>query len=343
MKKKIIAIITILFLVSLITVSVYASNSDAPRKDDEIIFNETYVLKENSILNGNLVAINSTVVVKKNVIITGDVVLIASSINLNAEVNGSLIAFGGIVSLFEETIIHGDLISPGAQTFRAEGSKVFGQIFTSETLTIQDYENFDDINFETFQSDQSQLDNFFNQNPVLNPIAQVLWVIFSSFIVSVVSVFVVFIFRKRTQIISNTLQSNLIESGGFGLVTLIIVFPILTVIFGILVFTVILLPISLLVFILMALLTFVGWVMTCIEIGRMVVTALKREWSDAVIAGIGSFIMTLIITSLNLVFWDIFGLAIGLIVTSLGVGALLLTRFGSRIYKSKKDISSEID
>jgi hypothetical protein len=35
--------------------------------------------------------------------------------------------------------------------------------------------------------------------------------------------------------------------------------------------------------------------------------------------------------------WDIFGWILGLVFTSLGVGALLLTRFGTRAYKNRSE------
>lgn len=347
MKKIIGIIIAVIFLVSLITGTAYASNSDAPKLDDQIIFNETYILEENTVLNGNLVAINSIVIVKENAIITGDIVLIGSSININAEVNGSLIAFGGVVNLFENTIIHGDLVTPGSETFRAEGAEVYGQLMTSELKDLKDSAKIDDIEAlldaidVPAQPDRiNPINTVFTQNSILNPIARVLWIIFSSFIVSVASVFVVLVFRKRTKVISQTIKDNPLESGGFGLVTLIVIFPILTVIFGILAITIILLPVSLLVFIIMALVGFIGWVMSCIEIGRMVVSAIKRDWSDEVIAGIGTFIMTFVIMGINLIFWDIVGWMIGMVVTALGVGALLLTRFGSKAYKPKTETAA---
>jgi len=349
MKKIVAIIITVLFLVSLITVSVYASDSNAPNMEDEIIYDDTFFLEENSVLDGNIVAINSIVIIKENSIITGDIVMINSSINIDAEVNGSLIAFGGVVNLFENTVIHGDLITPGAATHRTIGAEVYGQVVTSELSDLQDTEYFDDIEsiIDGIKlSDQLDNANFFGntfqQNTVLSPIARILWIIFSSFIVSVMSVFVVLLFRKRTQLITKTIKENLMESGGFGLVTLIVVFPILTVIFLILGITIILLPVTLLVFIVMALTSFIGWVMTCIEIGKIITTAFKWEWSDAVLAGIGTFIMTLVIMGVNLIFWDIFGLLLGLIVSSLGVGSLLLTRFGSIEYKRKSGLETAV-
>ena len=84
--------------------------------------------------------------------------------------------------------------------------------------------------------------------------------------------------------------------------------------------------------------------MTCMEIGRVIIKAMKRDWSDAVVAGIGSFIMTFLIMGMNLILWDIFGWIIGLVLASLGVGSLLLTRLGNKQYKKKDEtvVSAEI-
>ena len=128
MKKTLVTVVTVIFLISLFTVSAYAGNTGAPQYADKVIFNETYILEENLVLDGNLLAVSSVVIIKENSIITGDVILISSSMNLDGEVSGNVMAFGGVVNLFGNSVIHGDLVTPGTETYRAVGSQIFGQL-----------------------------------------------------------------------------------------------------------------------------------------------------------------------------------------------------------------------
>ena len=341
MRKRFFTILITLSILAMLTASVFAGGVEEQKNGDQLIFGETYILEEDMVLDGNLVAINSIVIIKENALVTGDIILINSSINLNAEVYGSLISFSGTVNLFEEARIHGDLMTPGAETFHAVGSEVLGKVMTSELNEVNDIEYFNDIESLlndvdlTNDSNSSSWFNNFDQNSVMSPLARGLWIIFSSFIVSVVAAFVVLAFRNRIKNVSATIRNNSLESGGFGLATMFVIFPIIFVIFGILAITIILLPISLLVYVLMALITFVGWVMGSIEIGRIILKSLKQEWSEPIIAGIGAFVMNLIIMILNLIFWGIVGSILGLVITSVGVGALLLSKFGSTEYSKK--------
>ena len=61
MKKTLVTVVTVIFLISLFTVSAYAGNTGAPKYADEVIFNETYILEEDSVLDGNLLAVSSII------------------------------------------------------------------------------------------------------------------------------------------------------------------------------------------------------------------------------------------------------------------------------------------
>jgi len=94
--------------------------------------------------------------------------------------------------------------------------------------------------------------------------------------------------------------------------------------------TLILLPVAVLVpFVLVAAVVF-GWLALGIEIGHRLAEAFKVEWTPILVAGIGTFTLTF---GIGLVNWvPCIGFLIGLVVSAAGLGAVIMTRFGSRAY-----------
>ena len=77
---------------------------------------------------------------------------------------------------------------------------------------------------------------------------------------------------------------------------------------------------------------FFGWIAIGQEIGRRIGAAFGQDWSNPVQAGVGTFALTFVVSSFNFVFWDIVGWMVGITVAAVGLGAVLLTRFGTRDY-----------
>ena len=116
-------------------------------------------------------------------------------------------------------------------------------------------------------------------------------------------------------------------TGSVGLLTFLVV-PVVLVILAI---TICLLPVSLIG---LAALVF-GWafgiVAMGVETGKRLGILLKQEWALPVSAGIGAFILTLVINGLNALLFCV-GWLPALLVGSVGLGAVILTRFGMEFY-----------
>jgi hypothetical protein len=94
--------------------------------------------------------------------------------------------------------------------------------------------------------------------------------------------------------------------------------------------TVILIPVSLLAAIVLVVATAFGWIAVGYEVGRRVAQAFQWVLQPAVSAGLGTLLLTFVIGAVSwvpCVGWIAFPL-----VGSLGLGAVLLTRFGSQDY-----------
>ena len=97
-------------------------------------------------------------------------------------------------------------------------------------------------------------------------------------------------------------------------------------------FTIILLPLSLLYFILFGLALLYGWVAVGSEVGKRLAGAANKGWSPALQAGIGTFALVFLVGTFGFMSLEGFGALLGVVISSVGLGAVLLTRFGMRDY-----------
>ena len=130
-----------------------------------------------------------------------------------------------------------------------------------------------------------------------------------------------------TDRVTRTIVSQPLLSGAVGLLTAIVA-PLFLIAIAI---TLILIPVSLLGVIILIVTWFFGRIALGLEIGRRFAGVLKQEWPLAVTAGIGTFLLVLVVDGANMVIpcvGGIFSILVGL----LGLGGVLLSRFGNQIY-----------
>ena len=155
-----------------------------------------------------------------------------------------------------------------------------------------------------------------------------MWFMFQIFSISAVAIVLILFVPTQAKRTADAISGFPILSGGLGLLTLV-VSAFLLVILTILIITI---PISFLLFIVLGLGLFFGWIAIGQEIGRRIGAAFGQDWSNPVQAGVGTFALTFVVSSFNFVFWDIVGWMVGITVAAVGLGAVLLTRFGTRDY-----------
>jgi hypothetical protein len=155
-----------------------------------------------------------------------------------------------------------------------------------------------------------------------DPITAPLMAIFQSLALAALAIVLNLFAPRHMERTGQTAQVTPAASGGVGCLT-ILVLVIMTL-------TIILIPISLLGFLLMGIASLFGWLALGLVVGRRIAVMLKQPWSDPVNAGVGTLVLTLLASLLNIIpciGW-IFGFLAGLI----GLGAAVLTRFGTQIY-----------
>lgn len=326
-KYKIAAItfMTCFVLLFAIPSAVQASNGGRPLWD-RIVAGGSFTLASGEVLSGNLVVFGGDVVLEENSTVNGDVVLWGGSLDAAGVIHGDVLSLGGSGTLFSTAVIDGNLTQFGGSIERESGSTISGEI-----LSGQDFE------FNWFDTDRPFMGGF-PQN--LRDIGLdysymfgILWLLFVSLLMAALGIVVTLLFPNPTARIGHTSVSQVIVSWGLGFLTALVL-PFLLVLLAI---TIVLFPITLIGFLGMAVAMFFGWIAIGYEIGHRFDEQLHLHWSPPVSAGLGTFILTLIaFGALRLIPCLGWVLPI-MIVIPLGLGAVLLTRFGTQTYPLEEE------
>jgi len=289
--------------------------------DGKVVFGGSYTQKSNTTLNGDLVVFGGVATLEPGSKVDGNIALLGGNLDVSGEVTGDIVGFGGLVELTDSAVVKGDVLTIGAHLQRDDGAKVFGEVNTAENGPLS----------MTFPGGVKIPKLEINFSPILN----IIWFIFRVFIWSAIAVLGALFFPKQTSRIGETATRQPVVAGGIGLLTLIII-PFLELM---LVVTIILIPVALLVVIILA----VGWALSILglgmEVGKRTAAVLNQDWPVAVSAGLGTFILVLVINGTRQVIPCV-GWILPMLVILIGLGAVVLTRFGTQDYLLSPAISS---
>ena len=319
-----------------------------PDLDDEVCFGGSRTIRDGMELNGSLVSFGCSIVVEDGAAVNGDVIVFGGTISIDGEVTGELVAMGAAVSLNENALVLGDLIAPGSSIFREDGSEVAGQVITDSgpvRIDIPDIPNIPDITI----APQPQPQSFFERsaNVAIQQVTSALLRLFQTFAFSALAVLLIIFIPRHTERIADAVIAQPVVAGGVGLLTAILA-PITLVLLTLL--TVFLLtPVTAFGALVLGLALIFGWIAIGLDVGRRLAEGLGQSWAPPLQAGIGTFILTLAIAAMGIL--PPIGFLGGIIVGSLGLGGVILTRFGTREYlghitipqtaESEKEANSE--
>lgn len=294
--------------------------------DDQIVAGGSFTLSSGDSLDGNLIVFGGTAITESDSRVQGDVVVLGGIVTIDGLVEGNVVGIGGVVNLDENAIVEGDLTTVAAALNREPGAIVEGQAITEitvpalsllpETLDIPSWNFYEPTLFAGSFS-----------------VWRIFWFLFRTLLWGAVAALVALVLPNPTTRVSKTVADQTVVSGGVGLLA-IIVTPIILILLAI---TCILSPISLLGALALAVAWYFGRIAIGLELGKRLAKAFNREWPLPLTAGVGTFGLALVVDGLGLVIPCIAWL-IGFLVGIFGLGAVVLTRYGSSSYPSEPDI-----
>lgn len=283
---------------------------------DQVVIGNTFQLQTGETLDGNMLVIGGTVTTRTDTRVNGDIVLVGGTISLDGEVNGDIVAIGGAVSVNENATVNGGLTMIGATLQRAEGAEISGGV---------SQQNPDLFRITVPENEQWGLP-FSKWN---NPLARMLSASLQALGMGILAVIIGLLLPKQVKRVSDELTREPLVAGGVGLLT-IIVAPIILVLLTI---TILLIPVAILSIIVLAFAVLFGLIAIGYEIGERLSGLFKATWHPSIAAGLGTLLLSLVIGFANLV--PCVGWMLGLIAGFLGLGSVIVSRFGSEKYAAR--------
>ena len=290
--------------------------------DDKVVFGGTYTLTEGETLNGNLVVFGGAITLEKDSTVNGDVVLMGGTVDSQGTINGNMVGIGGVLQLGEAASVNGDLVTIGASLQREAGSEISGDVVQGLSFPYQF--NFpSEMQFENVQPPAPAI----NVSP--NPVLKVVWFTFRMFIWAALAVLLVIFFDTQTDRVARAALEQPLITGGAGFLTALLA-PLALIALTI---TLILIPVAFVAVVLLGIAWLLGWVALGLEVGRRIAKMLDQEWAPAIAAGVGTLILYFVLAGFDQLVPCVGWLPRAL-VGMWGLGAVLMTYFGTRDYHS---------
>lgn len=275
-----------------------------PREGTHLILGGNDVIATGEVVNEPLTVLGGNVTVEEGARLTGDLFVLGGNVTANGEIERDVHLYGGNLTLGPSAVVRGDISRYGGNVTQSPGARVEGQIATYEGVRLP-----------------------FEWSPQVVRIGQGIGYVFRTLLVTILAGVVVLLWPNATGRVATAMWTTPGVVAAVGLVTVIGV-PILLVLCAI---TLILLPVTLVGALLLAAAGLFGWIALGLETGRRLSAGLDLgERSPVLFAVGGTLVFTLVVDAIGLIPWV--GWIAPTLASIIGIGAVVLTRFGTRAY-----------
>lgn len=284
----------------------------------KLVVGGVYALNGGETLDGDLLVLGGNASLLSGSTVIGNVAILGGNLQADGNINGDLIALGGLVRMSGSTVVAGDV-------------NVFGGDLQGENLaTIEGQVNSDSAASLPLSVPGGLRVPIPNIDLHFNPVWDFFWLLFQSFMWAALAVLVVLFAQNPTRRVSQAIASQPLISGGLGLLT-VVAAPVLLLIVAI---TIIGIPLAFLGILALIIAWAFGTVAIGAEVGERLAKLGRSDWALPVSAALGTFLVTLVVNAVGKVVPCV-GWLLPLLVGAVGLGAVLLTRFGSRPYPTE--------
>ncbi|MCB0167610.1 MAG: polymer-forming cytoskeletal protein [Anaerolineae bacterium] len=366
MNRKILTLALTLILLLVFAVPALAQEPDS--KGDQVVFGDNYVLGAEQTHNGNLAVLGGSATLevdseldgdlavfggnfsaKEGAEIDGDVIVFGGNVNIDGKINGDLAAIGGNVNLSDTAVVDGDIGLIGGQVNKAEGAKVTGDV-QGLTKFHNDFGSDDDDGIPSidslpnppsppappdfnYRNHDGGRDSMFGWIAAI--IGNILWTVALLVVLGVITWLVAAFMPEQMYNVRETLTTSAPLSFGVGLLTSIVA-AVLIPVAALLVITICLAIVPMVAYIALGIATLFGWIVIGHILGERLLAAGGRPQPGLIMSSIVGVSILTLLTNMPVIGLiaciGFIGKAIGALIAMAGLGAVLLTRFGTRPY-----------
>ena len=313
---------------------------DGPPGDEGvIIWNEDYTLEEGEELAGNLVVFNGDVTLEADSHVEGSVVIWNGNIEVHGTVAQDVVVSGGDIHLGEDAWIGGSVVcSWNCDLEQDEGAHVEGGYTEGDPLSGFRYEGENGVSIPPLPSPPFAGLRSLGERSLsfpgraLNTAFKFIRGVTAILVVAAVAGLVALIWPQPTAQIGRAVVEAPWHSLGIGVVTV----GAATVFIIVLAITICLSPVAALAALALGAAGLFGWIAVGAIVGQRLLQALNaREITPLWAAGLGTLLITLTGVGLSAAFCLApLGWLLIVAVGCLGLGAVVLTRFGTMAYSA---------
>jgi hypothetical protein len=286
--------------------------------DGRVIFGDNFTLASGDTLNGDLVVFGGNVEIEEDAKINGDMVVIGGNVTLRGTVTGSSVIVGGSSTMSDTAVVQGDLVTLGGSLQRAPGAEVQGEVVTNIPAP--------DIRIPNAPSSPSVPTPPNMKVNFPDPLGGFFRTFGTAIAVSLLAMLASLFLQPQIERVAQTVTGQPVIAGSVGLLTGVMS-PLVLVILAI---TIILIPVMVLAAAALALAWLFGMIAIGTEVGERFTRAINQTWAPPLTAGLGTFLMMLVVGGIGMI--PCIGWLAAALVALVGVGAVVLTLFGTQSY-----------
>lgn len=278
--------------------------------DGRVIIGEDFTLHSGEILSGDLVVIDGKATLNPGSVVTHNVAMIGGFLDSSAEISGDVVGIRSKFKFHADAVVKGDVVLFDTELHRAEGADI-PKVYHFEISHPKAGAFFPDI-------DKSRL------GWMTKGWASLYGYFFRVFAWTALALLLALLFPNSMETVRRAIDRQPFLNGGLGFLTFL-VSGILIVLFTV---TLILIPIAFLMVIVGILAWFYGIVGLGLVTGEKLASLLKQNWSTAIKAGAGTFLLVLAVDGVAALIPCV-GWSIPFVIGLVGFGSIVMTRFGT--------------
>ncbi|MCB0112865.1 MAG: polymer-forming cytoskeletal protein [Caldilineaceae bacterium] len=289
---------------------------------DQQIFNEDFTVESGEVVDESVTVFRGNVEIEEGGTVNGDLSVFSGDVQIAGTLNGDLAVIGGEVELEDTARITGDVSVVGGNLDRAEGAYIGGNFVGGPRGDFENFERLPDVDVQPnvrVETPRADRDRPYILSFFLRLLQSILWTLLITGLVVLLS----WLFPRQLAEVRKTGEEQPALSFAVGLVTALAVL----LVGAILAVTVCLLPFSVLLWALLALVTLVGWAVLSAWLGDQIRESLGSRLSQDAHPLIPIALGALLLTGATFFAWSLLpciGWIVALLLGATGNGAVLV-------------------
>ena len=294
----------------------------------KLVVGGEYTLRSGQVLRGDLGVVGGVATIEQGATVSGDVMVAGGVLRVAGRINGDIAVFGGSVTLERSAYVAGDLVNFGGSVQRAEGATVTGEMREGGDFVFPDLpgalllpgaDRFEPGPQVTLQDSPGR----WLAVMVFRALRTGVMILALAALALVVSL----LWPRGIERLGKTALQQPVVVVLVGLLSWVVGLGLVVL----LAVTICLIPVALLLALVLLAAALLSWVTAGWLVGRSLLAALKlRDATVVTEATVGTLVLAVVYFLVGVIPCTDF--IFGVLIASLGLGAIVLTRFGTRPY-----------